>query len=82
MVLVEVYVPAVDKTWDFQLDENARVTWIIDEIAEVLQKTLRIQEKESEKSWALCDMDEKAILPGNISLADCGVRNGSRLMFV
>ena len=36
MILTDAYVPAVDKTYDFNLDEQVRVQVIIEEIVEMI----------------------------------------------
>ena len=38
MILVEVYVAALDERYDFELDENAEIRQVIGEICEMLSK--------------------------------------------
>ena len=38
MILVDVYVPSVDKTYDFQLSEKSKISIIIEEITEMVER--------------------------------------------
>ena len=36
MILVDVHVPSVESTYDFQLDEDVRIDLLIEEIGEMI----------------------------------------------
>ena len=38
MILVDIYVPSMDETYDFQLDENAEIEKIILEVVGIISK--------------------------------------------
>ncbi len=38
MILVEIHVPAMNRAYDFQLDENADIGSVIDELAELIAR--------------------------------------------
>ena len=38
MILVDVYVPSLDDTFDFMLDENTEIDKVILEISEMIKK--------------------------------------------
>ena len=38
MINVDVYVPAMDRTYNFNLDEEAKIAFLIDEISELICK--------------------------------------------
>ncbi len=82
MVLIDVYVPSVDKTYDFQLDENSFVKVIIEEISEMIGQKERTQIAGDIEALTLCDRLNRRILPKNASLRECGVCNGSGLLLV
>ena len=58
MILVEIHVPAMNRAYDFQLDENADIGSVIDELAELIDimiytKVIEIKTIESDmKYWA------------------------------
>ncbi len=80
MILVDIYVPSLDKTFDFRLDERASVESLTAEITEMIGSETGSPGKEG--GFYLCSMDQERILPGNSTPAQCGIRNGSRLMLV
>lgn len=82
MIMVEILVPAFDKEYDFQLDGNALVHILIEEITEMIchKEQSRLVGEESE--LMLFHMDTGRILPGDSTLSSLGVCTGSRLMLV
>lgn len=81
MILVDIYVPSLDKTYDFQVDEKAPVESLIVEITEMIANETRSPRKGDGKFY-LCSMDQQRILSGKSTLAECKIRNGCRLMLV
>ena len=81
MILLDLYVPALDDSFDIQVDEQTPVGLITDEIAEMLQKKVRAEQVEGQK-YSLCLADQGLILPEDRTLAECGVKNGNRLIIV
>lgn len=82
MILVEVYVAAVDESYDFMLDENAEVEQIIEEISEMITKKIESTEKRKDTNFLLCSMERKEILSMESTLYRCKIRDGSRLLLV
>jgi len=82
MVLVDIYVPSVDKTYNFHLDESALVKVMIDEIAEMIGQKEHTEIVGKIDALILCDRLNKRILPRDASLRECGVCNGSGLLLV
>ena len=82
MILVDVYVPSLDETFDFQLDENTPIRQITDEIGEMLGKKVRVPVQPDRQRFMLCSYDSGSILSGEHTLRKCGIRNGSRLLLV
>lgn len=82
MVLVDIYVPAIDQTFDFNLNEGALTASVLEEVGEMIaQMTQNGQEKLAEVGkLVMCNMDNKTILPENMSLSQCGIHNGTRLL--
>ncbi len=82
MILVDVYVPSLDKTYDFNLDENAAVKIVIDEIAEMIGQKEHTALAGNVADLFLCDCIAGRPLSMNDSLRAAGMRNGSRLLLV
>lgn len=82
MIMVDIYVPALDREYDFSLDQNVRIGTIIEEISEMIAHQERSEIVGSTEELVLCDRKEGRILDGNDTLGACGVLTGSKLMLV
>lgn len=82
MILVDIYIPSLDKTYDFQVDENASVQNLILEISEMIGNQTKSGNGISTEKFMLCSMDQDVILKRSSSLNSYGIQNGSRLMLV
>ena len=82
MILVDVYVPAMDQSYDFSLDERKKVSFLTEQIADALMRTLKVEGKSGGPSFVLCDAGKGSILPPGRTLAECGAVSGSRLILV
>lgn len=82
MILVDVYVPSVDMTYDFQLNETITIDTIIEEISEMIgQKEHSVIVGDVSK-LVLCDKTNKRILNKNVTLAEAGIITGNTLILV
>lgn len=80
MIIVDVYVPALDRVYHFNLDEDSRVSALIEEISDLICR----------KEHAVLDGDKAGFLLGSVdegvnfrpghSLREYGVKNGDRLI--
>lgn len=82
MILVEVYVPAADEKFDFELDENAIIYQVVGELCEMLSKKLKSPMPQKTDGFMLCSMDSDEILSSQRTLYQSGVKDGSRLLLV
>lgn len=82
MIMADVYVPSVDKTWDFMLDENAQISIVVSEIAEQVSERLGLDPPDSSAGFSLYSADTEFCLPDAGTLAACGIKSGSRLLLV
>lgn len=82
MILVDIYVPSIDKTYNFQLNETIVNKVVIEEVAEMISHKEQVVVWGEISGLVLCHQEQKKILPQNSSLQQCGVRNGSRLILV
>lgn len=82
MILTDVYIPAVDGSYDFMLDENVPVIQVMAEISEMISKKVKEEKPEEVADFVLYSMDTDTLLDVGMSLYENGIRDGSRLIFV
>lgn len=82
MILVDIYVPSLDRNYDFQLNENAGVGTIIEEIGEMVGQKERSRIVGDVAKLALCDKRKKSVLDKERTLAECGIFTGSSLILI
>lgn len=82
MILTDIYVPALNETYDFQLDETVPVRLLIDEIAQILQKKSGGTQEPLSHPFVLCSFEQMCILDGSKTLQENGITNGSALLIV
>lgn len=82
MILVDIYVPAVGNTYDFQLDEEEKTSTLIEEIGELIGQKEHNRIVGDINHFMLCSRKDKKILPKSMTLAASGVRNGDSLLLV
>lgn len=82
MILVDIYIPSLDQTYDFQVDENVSVENLIVEVSEMIGRKTKSGKKITAEKFLLCSMEKEQILKKTASLQSYGIKNGSRLMLV
>ena len=82
MILTDVYVPSVDKTYDFNLNEQVRVQVIIEEIVEMIGQKEHAALQGKIEDILLCDKGGQCVLDRNKTLEDNGIHNGCSLILV
>lgn len=82
MILVDVFVPSVDKTYDFQLNEVVSVGAIVEEISEMIEQKEHSKIVGDTSKLLLCDKDTQKVLDKSCSLSECGVTTGRSLILV
>lgn len=82
MILVDVVFPELDRTIDFQLDEEARGWDIAEELATMAARTCSRKFVPNENAIMLYSMDTQTPLDLNRTLLENGVRSGERLLFI
>lgn len=82
MVLVDVFVPSVDKTYDFQLNENIAISVVIEEIAEMVGQKEKSQIVGSLSKMELCSSKDRVALHKEQTLPQSGVVTGDSLILV
>ena len=82
MILVDVTVPSVEKTYDFNLDENAQIALVIEEIAEMISQKEHCSIIGNKEDLLLCNYEGQVVLNKMASLKDYGLTNGNHLLLV
>lgn len=82
MIMVDVYVPALDKEYDFSLDQNIRIGTIIEEIGEMIAHKEHSEVVGNVGELMLCDRRTEKILDENATLGSSLIRTGSKLILV
>lgn len=80
-MIVEISVPAVSKTFDFQLPSFGIVRDVIEEIIYILEQTETCAVFDKEHPM-LCHVDDGRILDLGNTLAEAGVFDGNRLLLL
>lgn len=82
MILVEIHVSAMNRAYDFQLDENADIGSVIDELAELIARKEQCRLESVGERFSLCSREAERVLPEDRTLWACNIRTGSRLILV
>lgn len=82
MILVDVMVPCLDKTYDFWLDENTEIRLVIEELTEVIGQKEKAPLAGNRRDLQLCDKGEKRVLLKNGTLYSEGIKMGGTLILL
>ena len=82
MILVEIYVPAVDEKYDFELDENVKIGQIIEELSEMLNKKMKSPTEGNADGFLLCLTETNELLSRERTLYQSHVRDGHKLLLL
>lgn len=82
MILVDVYVPALDRVYNFNLDEDAKIAVLIEEISELICKKEHSELDGVKTRFVMGVVDRKVNFNPKYSLREYSVKNGERLILV
>lgn len=82
VILTDIYVPSVNRTYDFRLDENAQIGSVINEISELIEQKEHCFVVGNRDDLILCMKGSRQILPADMTLEECGIRTGSSMILV
>lgn len=82
MILVDIYIPALDAVYDFMLDENADIGLVREEIHEILLEKVQESGEGISGMFTLWSADTKRLLQAGSTLHASGVTDGCRLIYV
>lgn len=82
MILVDINIVSIDKTYDFNLDEDTPIGVLIEEISEMVSQKERMELEGKSEAFYLCDKKDSCILPKASTLRKCHIRTGDFLFMV
>lgn len=82
MVIVNVRVPALEKVYNFSLEEKAKVKDLIEEMVELIAQKECLPLEDSLEGMVLCSVENGEQCNKNCTLADYGIAGGAELILV
>lgn len=82
MVMIDVYVPILDATYDFGIEEKASVESVKEEIIEMISQKEQYRSCKNEQGFMLFSAQTGMALPPQSTMESCGVNNGTRLILI
>lgn len=82
MILVDIYVPSVDKVYDFQLNEHTPISAVIEELSEMIGQKERSPLYGNASELMLCDKSSGRIMHKSDTLSSAGITTGRTLILV
>ncbi len=81
MIVVDVFVPVINRTYDFLLDADKPVKQLVAEINGQIAMAEAAVPIDEEGFW-LCDIGKSLILNGEHTLAEQGIAEGAGLLLI
>lgn len=82
MILVDIYAPSVNQNYDFNLDENARISLIIDEISSMICQKEQCEMKGNVRELLLVSQRLESVLSQENSLSFYNITSGEKLLLI
>lgn len=82
MILVDIYIPAIDEVYDFELDEKSKIQYIMSEIIEMIAKQTKSSNPGRVEEFMLYDMSRAIAFRRDETLEAYGIQTGAKLMLV
>lgn len=82
MVTVDIYVPVLDKTYDFKLDEDALIKVLIEEMVEMVGQKEQSKIEGNINTAMLVIPESRTILSRSTTLKEMGIHTGDKLILV
>lgn len=81
-MIIEVFVPALDRSYDIQTEENNTPVRLTEEVLHLLRRKIGEGEEDLTGSFCLYQDHAGTMLEGSTPLVEQGVHAGSRLILV
>ena len=82
MIVVDVFVPTIDKVYNFNLNENARIDAVITEITDMIEQKEKMSFAGDSKTLRLYNKQNGLVLPVNNTLSECYITSGKYLILI
>ena len=82
MIIVESYVPSIDRTYDFKLNEDVVLSIVIEEITSVICQREKCRITGEKNDFLLLRAESNSILSKSLSLYENDVKTGDKLILV
>ena len=82
MIIVDVFVPSIDRTYNCSIDDEATVLLIIRELVEMIEQRERIPFSGDRDDLALVSVADGRTLALESTPRRCGLSTGGKLMLV
>lgn len=82
MMMVDIYVPGVDQTYDFNVDENAKISLLLEELVGMICQKEQCVLNGNIKELLLVSLTRNQILNPGLTLLHYKIGQGERLMLV
>ena len=82
MILVDIYVPIIDKSFDFRVNENADISNLIEEVGEIIAQKEGFKAVESFDNLFLFDSEKNQSIDRNSTLRTLGIEAGAQLVLI
>ncbi len=82
MILVDIYVPSVNQTYDFNVDEHAKIALLLEEISGMICQKEQCSLNGSVKELLLVSQNQRKIMSQELTLAHYDISQGDRLLLV
>lgn len=82
MITVDVYIPAMNRIYNFNLDEESPIRVLIEEISELICKKEHSSLDGDKTRFVMGSMDRAINFCPEDSLRACSVKNGEKLILV
>ena len=82
MMVVDISVPGVDQTYDFNVDENAKISLLLEELVGMICQKEQCTLSGNIKELLLVSLTRNQILNPGLTLLHYKIGQGERLMLV
>lgn len=82
MIMVDIYVPGVNQTYDFNVDEDVGIALLLEELVGMICQKEQCTFSGSTRELLLVSPSRKVVLSADQTLSHYGIVQGDRLMLV
>lgn len=82
MIIVEIEVPSIEKSYDFKLNDDVSVSVIIEELCAIVCQKEQCRFLNNDGQLMLFKIDNKRLLSMSLSLYENDVKTGDKLLLI